>query len=156
MKYGQSFVTRIKCKITSSKTHDVLISREVRWRSYKEICSGELKKVNLGYNNDWGILKVENNILMQYPRAAKFLYGTCSAMSFDWEIFSKFFSIHNIEPNWLDCNYTWGWYDEDLGGWTGCMGKVWRTKYLFIWLIESILLDWEGWGWYCYSKRLRL
>ena len=120
----------MKCQITSSKTHDVLISKEIRWKSYKEICSGEPKKVNLGYNNADFILKVENDNLMPDPPrntpdiGKAYWYGFYSAMSYDWEVLSKFLSIHNIEPNWLDCNSSYGWYDEDLGGWTGCMGKV--------------------------------
>ena len=130
----------MKCEVTSSSTHGILINKKISSQSFKEICSGEPKKVNLGYNNDWGILKIENNTLMPYPQScgdfpprksdynpngfSQCIYGTHSTMSYDWEVLSKFFSMHNIEPNWLNCNYTWGWYDEDLGRWTGCMGKV--------------------------------
>ena len=121
----------MKCQVTSSTTHEVLISKETSWKSYKEICSGEPKKVNLGYNNDYdmkrpkfSLMKVENNTLMPYPPLGTYLYGEKSALSYNWEVLFKFFSIQNIEPNWLNCDYTWGWYDEDLGGWTGCMGKV--------------------------------
>ena len=114
----------MKCKITSSKTHDVLISREVRWKSYKDICSGEPRKVNLGYNNGDLSFKAENNTLMPYPPRNTHLYGEESSFSWDWEVLSMFFSTHNIEPNWLDCNRTWGWFDEGIGAWTGCMGKV--------------------------------
>ena len=101
-----------------------MISREIRVpRSYKDICGGQKKKVNIGFNNDIGILKVENNTLMKVPDR-DFIHGIKSGMSEGWEVLSKFFSIHSIEPTWLNCNYTWGWYDEELGGWTGCMGKV--------------------------------
>ena len=55
---------------------------------------------------------------------AKYINGFDSEMPLEWEVLSMFFSIHNIEPNWLDCNGTWGWYDDELGGWTGCVGKV--------------------------------
>ena len=121
---SHSFVTKMKCEVTSNTTHDVLISKEISYKSYKEICSGEPKKVNLGYNNDFNILKVENNTLMPYPSIETYLvHGEYSSLP-DWEVLSKFFSIHNIEPNWLNCNYVAGWYDEDLGGWTGCFGKV--------------------------------
>ena len=109
----------MKCEVTSNTTHDVLISKEIDYKSYKEICSGEPKKVNLGFNNLW----VWNNTLMPYP-GPSFVYGKYSTMSEDWEIFYKFFSIHNIEPNWLNCYWTYGHYDETLGGWTGCIGKV--------------------------------
>ena len=124
-KKTQSFITKMKCQVTSSTTHDVLISKEILYKSYKEICSGEKKKVNLGYNNDDGIMKVENNSLVHTPRTVSdHIYGLYDSMSFEWEVLSKFFSLYNIEPNWLNCNSSWGYYDEDLGGWTGCMGKV--------------------------------
>ena len=115
----------MKCQVNSNTTHGVLISKEISYKSYKEICSGEPKKVNLGYNNDWGYLEVEDNSLVHIPKKMKDgIHGQSSAMTYNWEVLAMFLSIHNIEPNWLDCNMTWGWYDEDLGGWTGCMGKV--------------------------------
>ena len=116
----KSFISRMKCEASSNTTHDVLISKEISYKTYKEICSGEPKKVNLGFYDMWNVW---SNTLWPYPPAYSDLYGEYSAMSEEWEIFYKFFSIHNIEPNWLHCN-TSGHYDEDLGGWTGCMGKV--------------------------------
>ena len=123
-KSSQSFVFQLKCEVNSRISHNVLISKTIRYKSYKEICSGEPKKVNLGFNNDYNILKVKNNTLMPYPPFGTYLYGEESSFSYDWEILSKFFSLHNIEPNWLDCGYSWGSYDEEQGGWTGCIGKV--------------------------------
>ena len=120
----------MKCDVTSTTTHDVLISKEISYKSFKEICSGEPKKVNLGYWGDWGGeviggFKVENNSLVHIPRALKhYIHGKEASMPMDWEVLSKFFAIYNIEPNWLDCNYVAGDYDEELGGWTGCLGKV--------------------------------
>ena len=114
----------MKCQVTSNTTHGVLISKEISYKSYKEICSGEKKKVNLGYNNGYQVLKVENNALLPYPPLGTYLYGEISQMSVAWEILSMFLAIYNIEPNWLNCDYSWGRYDEELGGRTGCMGKV--------------------------------
>ena len=117
-------MTKMKCQVTSKTTLGVLISKEISYKSYKEICSGEPIKVNLGYNNIL-TFTVENNSLVHSPRHInQYMYGKESQMSDGWEVFSTFFTIQNIEPNWFDCNYTWGWYDEMLGGWTGCMGKV--------------------------------
>ena len=122
---SQSFVTKLKCSINSNTTHDVLISKEIVYKSYKEICSGEPKKVNLGYWGNWDYFKVEDNSLVHTPRKPDdFIYGTHYSLSYDWEVLSKFFSMYNIEPNWLDCNYNAGHYDDELGGWTGCVGKV--------------------------------
>ena len=115
----------MKCEATSNTIHDVLLSKEIPYKSFKEICGGEPKKVNLGYwGNDWW-MRVENNSLVHIPRTLKqYINGIFSRMPWDWEVLSKFFSIYNIEPNWLDCNYVVGDYDEELGGWTGCLGKV--------------------------------
>ena len=90
---------------------------------FQEICSGEKKKVNIGFSNNVENMVVENSTLMQIPKQG-FIFGKYSQMSKDWEVLIKFFSIHNIEPNWLDCKSNWGYYDEDLGEWTGCVGKV--------------------------------
>ena len=114
----------MKCQVNSQSSNYVLISKAISYKSYKEICRGEKKKVNLGYNNDYNLLKVKNNTLMPYPPLGTFLYAERSSFSYVWEVLSKFFSLHNIEPNWLNCDFTWGWYDEKVGGWTGCMGKV--------------------------------
>ena len=110
----------MKCQVTSSITRRVMISREMEVASYKAVCGGEKKRVNIGYNNRLNILKVENNKLLEYPPN----YDYRKKDSHAWEIFTKFFSIHNIEPNWLDCNSVAGYYDDDQGAWTGCMGKV--------------------------------
>ena len=120
----------MKCQVTSDTTRKVMISREVKVPSYKEICGGEKIRVHLGYNNDIGynnpdfdILKVEDNKLLQYP--SKRMYkGVESYISQNWEVLYKFFSLYNIEPIWFNCDYSWGWYDDELGAWTGCMGKV--------------------------------
>ena len=115
----------MKCQVNSNTTHDVLISKEIDYKSVKEICSGEPKKVNLGYWGNWEGFKVENNSLVPIRRSPRFqIHGKFPRISLDWEVLSKFFSIYNIEPNWLDCNYTTGHYDDELGGWTGCVGKV--------------------------------
>ena len=118
----------MKCEVTSNKTHRILISKDINYKSYKEICSGEPKKFNLGYVYEKGEHEVENNSLVHLTKSLEdYLYGKYSVMAYDWEILSKFFSIYNIEPTWVDCNGTYGWYDDELGtGWnyTGCMHKV--------------------------------
>ena len=115
----KGFVFKMKCQVTSDTTHEVMISKEIKVLSYKNLCSGEKVKVNLGFNNDPGILTVENNTLLPYPKQSFLDEGPY--MSAAWEVLSLFFNVHNIEASWTNCNFTWGWYDEDTGGWTGCM-----------------------------------
>ena len=43
------------------------------------------------------------------------------------EKLGNFFKNYDIIPSWINCNYTWGYYDEDLGKWTGAVGKVKET-----------------------------
>ena len=115
----------MKCQATSNTTHSVLISKEISYKSFKEVCGMEKKKVNLGFNLISGAFEIANNSLVPIPKILEnFIYGKKTCMSHDWEILSRFFSIHNIEPNWLNCQYSWGSYSADLGGWTGCTGKV--------------------------------
>ena len=115
----------MKCDVTSDITQDVMISKEITYKSYKNICGGQPKKVNLGFNNLPGGFEVKNNSLVPIPKELEdFIYDINPYMSYDWEILSKFFSLHNIAPTWLDCQMSWGSYNPHLGGWTGCMGKV--------------------------------
>ena len=118
----KTFVFKMRCEVTSSKASNVLLSRELIVPTYKHVCRGEKKKVNLGYNNI-RILQIVNNTLLHVPKQS-YIFGVDPAMSYVWEVLSKFFSIHNIEPNWLDCGMSWGWFDKTKGEWTGCMGKV--------------------------------
>ena len=62
-----SFVTKMKCQVTSDTTRKVMISREVKVPSYKEICGGEKIRVHIGYNNQKFSLKVKDNKIQQYP-----------------------------------------------------------------------------------------
>ena len=105
-------------------TRDVLISKEIGSKSYKEICREEKKKVNVGFNQDWYFL-MNNSSMVQIPRKPEnYIDDKYSSMIYDWENLGKFFSLHNIEPNWINCYWSWGWYNAELGEWTGCTGKV--------------------------------
>ena len=113
----------MKCHVTSDKNHDILISKIIISKSFKETCSGEKKSLKIGFIYYPGFFEVKNNTMLASPKQS-FIFGKESYISHDWEVLSKFFSIHNIEPSWLDCQRVAGIYDQDLGGWTGCVGKV--------------------------------
>ena len=113
---------RLKCSVSSEVTHRVMISREVEVPTFREVCQ-EKTRVKIAYNDDKGIFKVEDNQMSEYPPITP-IRGIAAQLAADWEILETFFSSHNIEPHWDNCHYVWGWYDPDLAGWTGCMGKV--------------------------------
>ena len=40
------------------------------------------------------------------------------------DVLISFFSSQNLTPVWENANYTWGWFDEETGRWTGAVGLV--------------------------------
>ena len=57
----------MKCEVNSNSTHGILISKEISYKSFKEVCGMEKKKVNLGFNYDPSLLDIENNTMWHYP-----------------------------------------------------------------------------------------
>ena len=108
---------------------------EARNLKYYDVCpvtteAVEQKKheITIAYNNDyWGNFLVFNdtNTMKEFA-----LWWTLEParqhpiVSRDWEILTFFFNNNNLEPIWINCNYVWGWFDEDEGKWTGGVGKV--------------------------------
>ena len=64
----------------------------------------------------------------------------------------SFFSNFKIKLTWINCNYTWGWFDDEAGHWTGAVGQVEIiNKYkifevLFFMKIEMKNADLAVWG----------
>ena len=52
------------------------------------------------------------------------IIGWDSYIPYNFEIIGEFLRQHNIIPNWIDSNSTFGWIDEESGKWTGEIGKV--------------------------------
>ena len=122
----KSFVTKMKCQVTSELTRKVMISRETKVPSYKEICGGEKTRVYIGYNNDpFYEMTVKDNQLLRDPSQSGLkLRGSRPWISHNWEVLQVFFRAHNIQPNWIHADQIIGHYDEEQGGWTGLVGKV--------------------------------
>ena len=70
--------------------------------------------------------------------------GVLSQMAWDWEIIKPFFDHYSLTPTWVNCNYTWGWLDEETGTWTGAVGKV-RNCSLVNRSIRSHFCNFEFW-----------
>ena len=94
---------------------------------YNDLCV-ERFAVSVAYNNEAWWLEVENKSLVdtteKYGYTHGQLVGVTSFIAKDDEILSKFFLNYNIIINWIDCNFTWGWFDDETGKWTGAVGKV--------------------------------
>ena len=84
-------------------------------------------EVRVAYNNEPEVFLINNdtNIMTEFP-----LWLTLSIseqypyVSMDFEMLQIFFDNNNIKPVWINTHYTWGWYDEETGSWTGGVGQV--------------------------------
>ena len=64
--------------------------------------------------------------MIEYPKLTK-KYGhmhDLGQISQEYEMLKTLFSKFNIKPTWINCNYTWGWFDEETGHSTGALGQV--------------------------------
>ena len=77
---------------------------------------------NIAYNDDPDWFEIVDNSMVEYP--AHFIEGGYTNIPYDFEILEIFLKSYVIAINWIDCNYTWGWYDDETGRWTGAVGKV--------------------------------
>ena len=58
------------------------------------------------------------------------LNNEVSTIPYDFEILEIFFKTKNVIINWINCNYTWGWFDDETERWTGAVGKVKVNMFL--------------------------
>ena len=84
--------------------------------------------INVAHNNQYLFFEIANNSMVEYP--AYIIKGEHSYNPYDFEILEIFFKSYVIAVNWIDCNYTWGWYDDETGRWTGAVGKVKMNTFL--------------------------
>ena len=111
---------------------------------YKDLCKEE-HHVRIAYNNfpeTFGIDKITNTMI-EYPKLTK-NYGhihDLGQISQEYEMLKTFFSKFNIKPTWINCNYTWGWFDDETGHWTGAVGQVENlTKNKIIDFIVKVIM----------------
>ena len=92
---------------------------------YKDLCAEE-HQVRIAYNNDpYSYFEVDSitNTLIEYPYWET-IVNELPRISHEYVIINSFFSKYNIKPIWINCNYTWGWFDNEAGHWTGAVGQV--------------------------------
>ena len=79
--------------------------------------------INVAYLDNPPWFEIVNNSMVEYPYTTQY-----TNIPYDFEILEKFFKNKNI--NWINCNYTFGWYDDESGRWTGAVGKVKKNTFL--------------------------
>ena len=107
------------------------VSNNIR---YQDLCTDKVV-INIAYNEEPSVLEIVNNSMLELSKKYGDLHGDWvgkySSILYDDEILSKFFLHYNIIVQWINCNYTWGWFDYDSGKWTGAVGKVNYSEYNF-------------------------
>ena len=95
---------------------DGSVSSKVR---YSDICKDRFV-ANIAYV--WSEAVV-NNSMVEYP--PYIMEGEFPYIPYDYEIIGPFLFNHNIIVNkWIDCNDTYGIFDNETGKWTGAVGQV--------------------------------
>ena len=107
---------------------------EARNRKYQDVClttteAAEPRKheVRIAYNNDpdWFLINNDTNTMTEFPLWMPLRGSEQTAkVPRDWEMLKVFFDNNKIKPIWINTHYTWGWYDEETGSWTGGVGQV--------------------------------
>ena len=93
-------------------------------KKFKDICQPQQHHARIAYNNDWDFFELfEDGSIAEYEIDINEL-GQTDYIVKDTEIMKHFLENYHITPTWIDCNYTWGWFDEETGNWTGAVGKV--------------------------------
>ena len=95
----------------------------IKYVKYRDICKETQQYATIAYNNYQSWFEVDSDgKMVEFP--VKPISGEKSYIPWDYEILSSFLRNYKIEPTWIDCEGSWGSYDEDTGHWTGAVGKV--------------------------------
>ena len=125
-KNGIRYTFTLQCsnqdhQLTLSLHHDGTVRGDIH---YYDVCK-VADSVTIAYNNEpSGNFEVdpETHTMVEYTVMP--VKGWYSDIPWDWEIIKLFLDHYSLSPTWIDCNYTWGWLDEETGSWTGAVGKV--------------------------------
>ena len=100
------------------------VSKNVK---YENICKEQFP-VHVAYNHQHFWFEIVNNSMVDSMVKYQQLHGWFkewyTAIPRDNEILSIFFEHYDIITKWINCNYTWGVYDDETGKWTGLVGQV--------------------------------
>ena len=126
-----------KNKLRTANPYKISISRDgivYPKIQYKDLCF-ELNYVRFAYNVEPDTFELQNKTgFTDFVRFPVSILTGWSLICWDYEILDPFFERFNIIPIYSDMNYTWGWYENETGLWTGGTGAVWI----------SVFADWDS------------
>ena len=100
--------------------HNGSVSKNVK---YKNVCK-EQYHVHIAYNNEPHVFEIVNDSIVEFPELHGNNVGVFSNIVNDYEIIDMFKMNHEITVKWINCNSTWGVYDNEAGKWTGAVRQV--------------------------------
>ena len=112
-----------------SVSHERLLllkNTTVNWNlGSNDVCKE--KHVYIAYNNEAEFFEVSNitGEMVEYPVVP---YVNYHNVAWEWELQAAFFETYNIEPTWLNANYTWGTLNYTTGQWSGACGMIQRDE----------------------------
>ena len=92
---------------------------------FDEVCKEKIAYA--AYNNDppqWKLSNITGE-MVRYPVRG---YVSTVNVAQEWEIQAAFLEYNDITPHWINCNYTWGWFDNVTNTWTGAVGVIERDE----------------------------
>ena len=105
-----------------SVSHEKLLllkNATVNWNlGFDNVC--DEKHAIIAYNNepDWFEVSNITGEMVEYP-LSYWKFGSYWNIAEEWEIQAVFFKTNNIQPTWLNANYTWGTLNYTTGQWSG-------------------------------------
>ena len=92
---------------------------------YKDLCIKGVHEVRIAYNNVKASFTIDNitNTMVEYGYRIP-IVAEWGQISHEYKMLKSFFSKFNIKPTWINCNSTWGVFDNKTGNWTGAVGQV--------------------------------
>ena len=124
-KSGVGYTFTLQCpnldnQLTLSLLQDATVCGDIH---FYDVCK-VADSVTIAYNNEPPTFEFdpETQTMVEFP--VKPIYGWSSSIPLTWEIMKPFLDHYSLIPTWVDCEFTWGWFDEETGTWTGAVGKV--------------------------------
>ena len=101
------------------------VSKKVK---YRNLCKEQFT-VHVAYIHQSSWFEIENNSMVDIYKKQQLLHGGWSIggypyISRDSEILSIFFKHYDIITKWINCNFTFGVFDDETEKWTGAVGQV--------------------------------
>ena len=126
-KNGIRYTFTLQCpnqdhQLTLSLHHDGTVRGDIH---YYDVCK-VADSVTIAFKSnapEYFEVDNETQTMVEYHPVVP-VNGWFSYIPYDWEIIKPFLDHYSLTPTWIDCDGIPGIFDDELGNWTGAVGKV--------------------------------